>query len=585
MARADGRDCAGSVLALALCWALGPTTSLAEDEPWFEERTQALGVDFVHHHFGQGSKEMPENMGPGMAVLDVDGDDRLDLYFPQGAPLLGGDHPAPANSLLIQDDDRRFAVAEPSEGAGDTGYGMGAAHGDVDGDGDRDLYVTNFGPNALYRSRGDGTFERYQAGVEHPGWGTGAAFFDADGDGDLDLYVANYVAFEVGKGKWCGNARLQIRSYCHPDVYPGQRDVFYRNRGDGTFDDATDVVGLRPAAEAKGLGVLAGDLDGDGLADVYVANDSTGNHLYLGSRGASGHGFREEALLAGLGFNGSGAAEASMGIAYGDLDGSGRGEIFLTHLDEETNTLYRSTTAGLWNDVTARAGLDHPSRPWVGFGTVAFDADHDGDLDLVVVNGHILDNIERFDASRRHRQPAQLFENRGDGTFVERPEALGLAEDLVGRGLVAADLDDDGALDLVLTQNGGPAKVLINRVGSEHPAVRLRLRGTRSPRDGSGARVTLQVGGRSLVRERIGGGSYLSQGPAEVHFGLAGASVADAVEVRWPSGQVDRHPRLEAGRVYTLEEGSEMAESRPLRKPWQAPVAAEAQDEDEDENG
>ena len=520
--------------------------------PRFVERSVALGVDFVHQPFGTGEKFMPENMGAGVAIFDADGDERLDLYFVQGTPLPGpSPADAPPNRLFRQRPDGTFEDLRAASGADDRGYGMGVIHGDVDGDGDRDLYVTNFGPNALYLNRGDGTFVRTEAGVEDSRWSVGAAFFDPDRDGDLDLYVVNYVDFGFDRHKWCGNARLKLRSYCHPDVYDGLGDVFYRNRGDGTFEDHSLAVGIRPSAEAKGLGVLAADLDGDGHQDVYVANDSTGNQLYLGQTG--GLGFREEALLAGLGFNGQGAAEASMGIAYGDFDGDGSGEIFLTHLDQETNTLYRPQDGGFWVDATARAGLEAPSRPWVGFGTLAIDADHDGDLDLVVVNGHIIDNIALFDPSRSHRQPAQFFENHGDGTFIEQRGVLGLDEPLVGRGLAAGDLDRDGDLDLVITQNGGRALILMAEDTPPDGTLLVELEGKSSNPDGVGARLELTAGGGTQYRQIFGGGSYLSQGAPETVFGLGRASKIDELVVHWPSGRVDQLRNLAPGRIRIVE--------------------------------
>lgn len=535
---------------------------LKAEEPRFVDRTEALGIDFEHHHFGTGEKYMPENMGAGVAIFDADGDGRLDLYFVQGS-LLGVSPEAPPrapaakdqamNRLFRQRADGTFADVTSGSGAGHSGYGMGVTWGDFDGDGDPDLYLTNFGPNALLRNRGDGTFEDItaQAGVGDPRWSTGATFFDADGDGDLDLYVANYVNFAFDHHKWCGNAQRRIRSYCHPDVYEGLGDTLYRNEGSLRFTDISQEAGILKTADDKGLGVLAADLDGDGRQDLYVANDSTMNYLYLG-RGAGN--FEESALLAGAGFNGSGAAEASMGLALGDFDGRGTAEIFVTHLDLETNTLYRPQAPGLYADATERSGLAGPGLPWVGFGTVSFDHDHDGDLDLFVANGHILDNIALFDPTRSHRQPAQLLDNRGNGTFRDLSSTLGLPEPLVGRGAATGDLDGDGDLDLVITQNGGPARVLINQIDEKRHQLTVRLRGTTGNPDGFGARLELTVGKRTLVRFAHGAGSYLSQGAPEIHFGLGEAAGAEELVVFWPSGRVSRMWRLVAGREYVVRD-------------------------------
>ena len=532
-------------------------------QPLFTERTAELGVGFVHRHFGTGEKYMPENMAPGVAILDADGDGRLDIYLVQGAPIGPGAaaDPSATNRLFRQRPDGTFEdVTEPT-GTGDAGYGMGAAFGDVDADGDLDLYVTNFGRNTLFENRGDGTFRDVTgaAGVAAPGWSVGATLFDAGGDGDLDLYVTHYVDFAFDNHKFCGNARTKLRAYCHPDVYNGVPDVFYENLGPGDdgvahFRDASRTAELARTANDKGLGVAALDADGDGRLDVYVTNDSTPNYLYLGA-GAGGTAFREESLFAGVAVSGAGKAEASMGIAVGDVDADGHEDLFVTHLDQETNTLYRNLGGGMFSDATAQAGLAAPSLPWVGFGTVLFDADNDGDLDLVVLNGHIIDNIERFDASRRHRQPAQLFENVG-GRFTEISDRLGVAEPLVGRGMAAGDLDGDGDLDLVLTQNGARALVLMNEM-NESPTGRflgVRLKNAAGAPDGFGARLELRAAGHRQVRTLLGAASYLSQSAPDAHFGLGETDKVAELRVRWPSGKQLLVRGLKADHLYLLTE-------------------------------
>lgn len=569
----------------------------------FTDVTERWGVTFRHDHGGTGEKYMPENMAPGLAVLDVDGDDRLDLFFVQGAPV-DGRKPAPdvaGHRLFRQRSDGTFVDVSRQAGVDLVGVGMGTCHGDVDQDGDVDLFVTQFGPDLLFVNAGDGTFEEQaqSRGLGGKHWSTGCTFFDPDRDGDLDLFVAAYVDFELENHKYCGNAKKKLRSYCHPDVYGAVPDRFFLNDGQGRFTEVGSKVGIVPSPEAKGLGVLAHDVDGDGFLDVFVANDSTMNQLYLGDgRGK----FEETALLFGVGYNRSGQAEAGMGVDLGDVDGDGAAELFLTHLDRETNTLYRSPAPQLYVDATEASGLGPPSLPHVGFGTVFLDFDLDGDLDLAVVNGHILDNIHLFADDRSYRQPAQLFENQA-GRFRELPGALPGTEALVGRGLVVADLDRDGDPDLVLTQNHGPARVLRNEriSGSEASDarwLRVLLRGegpTQTTagdkkateqqssrginREGYGVRLKAELPAKEagkeaqvLTRFLPGARGYLSQGPAEVLLGFGpapktngpragGSQSPDAgtlgikIEVLWPNGRNEVFGPFRPGRTVTLHEG------------------------------
>ena len=530
--------CVMSLCAVSVCAASEPAKPA---KPVFSQQTKALGVDFNHRNFGTGEKYMPENMGPGLAVFDADGDNRLDLFFVQGAPVDPKQKtPAPAvgHRLFLQQPDGSFRQADSDLGKG---IGMGVCHGDVDRDGDIDLFVSQFGQNLLLRNQGDGSFQPQADGFRST-WSTGCTFFDPDLDGDLDLFVASYVDFGLDNHRYCGNAAKKLRSYCHPDVYGASPDAFYLNDGQGRFRDVSLKAGVHPSSQAKGLGILAADFNGDHKPDLFVANDSTMNQLYLGNgRG----GFEESALLSGVGFNRSGNAEAGMGVQYGDLDGDGRAELFLTHLDRETNTLYRPLGDGLFTDATDASGLAAPSLPWVGFGTTFLDYDLDGDLDIAVVNGHILDNIHLFSPDRSYRQPAQLFENK-DGRFRERAGALQGTDALVGRGLVAADLDGDGDEDLVLTQNDGPAMVLRNESPPGH-WIRVRLQGKASNVHGIGARVVLKLGERTLVREVLGASGYLSQGPPELVFGLGDATQADRLSIQWPAGTVQKLGPVKSG--------------------------------------
>ena len=540
-----------AILGLVLHGLVTPGVSADAAPRAFEESADALGLRFTHNHFGTGEKFMPENMGPGVVLFDADGDGLLDVYFLQGAPIPpAAELVPPGNRLFRQTESGSFVDVTERAGVGDTGYGMGASFGDIDADGDPDLFVTNFGRNTLLVNRGDGSFEDRtgEAGLGGHSWGTSSGFADVDGDADLDLFVVNYVDFAFDNHKWCGNVEERVRSYCHPDVYDGLPDRLYRNAGGGRFEDISAVGGIDAGTEGKGLGVVMADFDDDGHMDIFVANDSTKNHLYLGEGTGA---FAETALLSGVGYNGAGAPEASMGVAFGDVDGDGRPDLFLTHLDEETNTLYLNQGGGLFADRTNAAGLALPSQPWVGFGTVLLDHDADGDLDVFVTNGHIIDNIREFDASRSYRQPSQLFENDG-GRFVERSETLGLREPLVGRGAASGDLDRDGDPDLVLAQNNGPALVLRNTLDEPERSLWVELRGRGGNSRGFGAVLTLNADA-PLVRHLLSSSSYLSQGEPAVHFGL-GDAAGGTLRVDWPRRKAVRYLGLRGGRRYVVYE-------------------------------
>jgi hypothetical protein len=508
------------------------TRSVAESqEPaaWFVERTAEWGLDFVHENGALPEKHLPEVMGAGAVVFDCDGDLDLDLYLVQGGPMRGGDGPGaftepagelPTNRLYLNDGSARFRDATADSGAAaHTGYGMGACAADFDGDGHQDLFVTNLGRDALFLGDGRGGFRDASAaaGIDDPRWTAGAVAFDAEGDGDLDLFVTAYLEVDLTNPLWCGDRRPGWRSVCHPDAYPGIPDRFYRNRGDGTFEDATLAAGFESDV-GKGLGAVAFDAEGDGDLDVYVANDSTENAMWQ-NRGDGT--FEDATLLSATGVDGRGATEASMGIAVGDVDGDLQPEALVTNFDGEGNTLYRNLGGGRYRDWTAPAGLEGPSRMMVGFGTALADFDHDGDLDLAVANGHIIDNVHLYHDGKTFAQRAQVFENDGRGRFRELgPAEMGdLARPLVGRGLYPGDLDGDGDLDLLLTECGGPARLFEN--------VRARTGGfsLRGVPDGSALRLRL-VDGRELLRLASAPVSYFGQGSSFVHVGVPPEEIA-----------------------------------------------------------
>ena len=508
---------------------------------WFTDVTAESGVDVLYGAASPTDYALPDVMGGGVAVFDADGDGELDLYFPGAS---GG--------RLLLARAGRFRDATRRSGLGGHGRGMGVAVGDVDGDGDLDLYLTRIGADRLFLNRGDGTFEdaTERAGLTVGGWSTSAAFADLDGDGRLDLYVARYVDFDpaaVCRG-WDGE-----RDWCGPRMFAPLADVLAYGRGDGSFRDASAECGLDRAPRA-GLGVVCGDLDGDGRTDVYVANDAYANQLWV--RRAEGA-LVDRAEELGLAWSGAGAPEAGMGLVFEDLDGDGGREILVTHLRDETNTLYRRAN-GSYRDATEASGLAGPSLAFTGFGVQAFDVELDGDLDLVVANGH----VHRGEPNpytglpapwNQLAEPNHLFLNDGRGAFAPAPEqgAAFCRTVRISRGLVAADLDRDGDLDLVVANLIEPARVLRN----DAPRAGHWLAVRTSP-EAPGARLTVVAGPRRFVATVTRAGSYLASSPAERHFGLGPAGVYERIEVRWPGGAREVFPGGPADRRVVLERGS-----------------------------
>jgi hypothetical protein len=534
----------------------------------FEDATAELGIDFVHSSGSEGDYPMPAIMGGGLAVFDYDGDDDLDLYFVQGGDRFSAEG-APSgigNALFRQEPDGRFVEVGAEAGVDDRGYGMGAAVGDVDGDGDLDLFVTNYGPDVLLRNDGDGSFTDVtrQAGVGDPGWSASATFLDYDRDGRLDLYVTRYVAFDADRECALEGGRLD---YCGPAQFPGVRDLLYHNEGDGRFREVGRRAGIA-ATELRGLGVIAADIDGDGWVDVYVANDSDPNNLWINRRDGT---FVDDAVLLGVAYNRFGVGEAGMGLGYGDADADGDFDLFVTHLIEETNTYYENLSESLgelgFEDRTATVGLGIPSVPFTGFGTALVDLDLDGDLDAPVAQGAVKHRPAAL-ATRAdwfwndYAEPSLLFVNLGAVGGGAGRFAVAASGDLgavveISRGLFPADLDADGDLDLVVTNIEGPARVYRNptRRGGEGPSW-LEVRpfdaaGGETP----GAIVVLHIGAERLLADARPAGSYLAGGHARVHFGLGERTSVDAVEVRWPNGEREQFPGGAVDRVLVVRRG------------------------------
>ena len=545
--------CAAALAANAAC---APPAGAPEAGALFVER-RATGIDFVHQAGSAGRKRLVEINAGGVALLDYDGDGDLDLFFAQGAPLPGHVGPADFRDRLYRNDgDLRFTDVTDAAGASDAGatlddFTYAAACPDFDGDGDPDLYLCNVGRNRFLRNDG-GRFVDATAGFggDSAAWSTAAAFADFDQDGDLDLYVVNYV-HESFDHPGCGRLALgeAYRSYCHPDEFPAADDALYRNDG-GRLVDVSAEAGVAGTGGA-GLGAVLSDCDGDGDVDLFVANDSTPNFLW---RNEGAFRFVEVGGSSYTAVAGSGLSTAAMGTDFGDVDGDGDFDLLVANLDLEENTFYRNDGRGLFEDRSRASGLGPPSLRYVGFGCEFFDADLDGDLDCMVVNGHVCDNIHLIESAQTFRQPPHYYRNDGRGSFEQIGAAAGpyFAGNYVARALAVGDLDDDGDLDVVVAHWSGAPVVLRNTTDGARPWLGLRLVGRGANRQALGARVRIEAGGAVQVEEVRGTSSYAAFHDLRLVFGLGRARAADRVTVRWPDGRETEYGPLEAGRYHVL---------------------------------
>jgi enediyne biosynthesis protein E4 len=541
-------------------------------EPWFTDQSRDTGLDFVHVNGRSGAFRIGEIMGAGAALFDYDNDGDLDVYFVQGGPLGNSETPsAPPqerladrlyrNDLVVHADGTRtlhFTDVTGRSGLKSHSYGMGVATGDFDNDGWTDLYRTALGRAQLFHNNHDGTFTDVteRAGTSDPGWSVSASFVDIDRDGWLDLYVGNYLDPSGDERIRCFTPTGK-RDYCGPRSYKALADRLYRNRRDGSFADVTaDSLAAQDVSPA--LGVVSADFNGDEWPDIYVANDGVPNFLWINQRNGR---FRNTGLLAGAALSGLGSAQGSMGIDAGDFDNDGDDDLFVTNLVAETNTLYVNDGSGLFEDGTTRAGLAVPSLPFTGFGTAWFDFDNDGWLDLLVANGAVHIKEERARASDPFPldEPNQLFRNLGSRRFEEvtgRAGAVfGLSE--VSRGAAFGDMDNDGDVDVVVTNNNGPARLLINHLGERSHWIGFRLVGGSGSRDMLGAKVgVFRSNGPTLWRRARADGSYASANDPRALVGLGGAARVSRVRVVWPSGRIEEWTDVSVDRWTTLKEGS-----------------------------
>jgi len=534
-----------------------PAASPGAEGVLFVDDTSRSALAFQHCTGASGAKYLPETLGSGVCAFDFDGDRRTDLYFVNGAPLPGYKGLERATNRLYRNrGDGTFEDVTASSGTGDTGYGIGCAVGDFDGDGWTDLYVANFGANVLYRNRGDGTFEDVTAasGTGDPSFSTGATFVDVDSDSDLDLYVVNYMDYRVEENKYCGELKQGYRAYCGPDSYPGAPDRLYRNDGQGRFTDVSKGAGVANP-DGRGLAVVALDYDGDGDDDLYVANDGMANFLYRND----GKGrFQDVGLLSGVALSDEGTPQAGMGVDVGDFDGDGHPDLFVANLSFQPSALYRNGGDGTFTERSFPAGIAGPTQLMTGYGANFLDFDNDGLVDLFQANGNMLDNVELYYDNVTYRERAQIFRNRGDGTFEEVTghRAPDVATPRVGRGSAVLDYDGDGNLDLVMLVAGGEARLFRNLGTPGRHWIGVSLTGARSNRSGFGAQVRVEAGGRSWTQEAKASSGYASQSEATLHFGVATKEQIDRLEVRWPSGKVDRISRPGIDRVFRVVEGS-----------------------------
>jgi hypothetical protein len=531
----------------------------------FTDVTKSAGITFTNSSSAE-KKYIVESMNGGVAMFDFDNDGRLDIYLVNSYTVEAAlaKKPRPPAALYRNLDAGKFEDVAAKAGVADPGWAMGVSVADYDNDGDDDLYVTCFGPNKLYRNLGNGKFEDVtaKAGVGDARFSTGAAWGDYDRDGDLDLFVANYVDFKLddlpqfGKGALCQYRNIPVQ--CGPRGLPGAGDTLYRNDsvrgGDGTFTDVSKQAKVDDPNGFYGLGVMWTDFDDDGWIDIYVANDATPNYAYRNNRDGT---FTEMGLMLGVAVDENGVEQGSMGISIGDYDRDGRFDLIVTNFAEQYNTIYRKNADGTFADVSRATKTADVSMPLVGWGVKFFDYDHDGWLDLLVVNGHVYPQIEGAFPGGEYRQRKLFYRNLRNGTFEDLSNSVGEAvkERRASRGAAFGDYDEDGDLDVIINDLDGPPMLLRNDGGAQVGNwIKLQLVGTKSNRNAVGAKVELKAGGLTQIDEVRAGDSYISHSDWRLHFGLGKAATVDEITVRWPSGKTEKLTKVAVNRVMKIVE-------------------------------
>jgi hypothetical protein len=531
----------------------------------FRDITQRAGIHFVHNNGAFGKKYLPETMGPGVAFIDYDNDGWPDIFLVNDTDWPG--HPLKHSTpkLYHNNHDGTFTDVTHKAGLDIEIFGMGLAVGDYDNDGYDDLFISAMGQSRLFHNNGNGTFTdvTQKAGLMGPKeFSTSAAWVDYDKDGKLDLVVANYVQWSLDGDLYC-TLDGKSKSYCTPESYKGTAVRLWHNRGDGTFEDVTKKAGLGDAT-SKTLGVALLDYDNDGWPDLLFSNDTQPNKLYRNNGNGT---FTEKAVVAGVAFSEDGVARAGMGVDAVDYDRSGATSLLITNFSNQMLSLYHNEGKGLFVDEAPRSEIGRASLLTLGFGCFFFDYDLDGWPDIFIANGHIDSDIQRVQPNVKHAMPPHLFRNMGKGDFVEVTRSLGaaFAAPRVGRGAAYADIGNRGRLDLLLSTNGGPAYLFQNEASgtaATNKSLRLKLVGTKSNRDGIGAVVRVTAGGDWQSQMLRSGSSYLSASELVLTYGLAQHDQADSVEIRWPSGQVEKLSNVAAGQTITVTEGQGLTSSR-----------------------
>jgi len=530
----------------------------------FTDITKAAGITF-RHVASPEKKYLIESMSGGVAMFDYDNDGWMDIYFVNSLSVDLAKAGGKSKSILYHNNaDGTFTDVTDKAGIGDVGWGMGAAVGDYNNDGFDDLYVTCFGGNHLYKNNGNGTFTDVTkaAGVSDGRWSTGAAFVDYDNDGKLDLFVANYVEYdlnhlpEFGKDKTCLYKGIAVQ--CGPRGMKGSGDSLFHNNGDGTFTDVSKQAGVSDPHGFFGMGVYCSDFDDDGRVDIYVANDSTPNFLYHNNGDGT---FKDLSFLSGTALNADGAEQGSMGVAIGDYDHDGRFDIFITNFVDDYDTLYHNDGRNFFTDVSYKANVAAVSMPLVRWGTKFFDYDNDGWGDLFVACGQVYPQLEHY------RQRKLLHHNNRDGTFTEVAAQSGapLMEERAARGVAFGDIDNDGDIDIVVNDLDGPPQLLRNDGGNANNSILIRTIGEKSNRDGIAARVKVVAGDLTQIDEVRSGGSYISQNDMRLHFGLEKRTKIDLIEIRWPSGIVDKITNATVNKILTVKEGKGLVEQKEFK--------------------